>query len=147
MMKASKMHSVYASIAQSCAVHTSRLDCTIHEKDIRRCIVPGKSCTILVADDDRYIRDDLADLFSDSGYELQFAATAQETIDLVNEIACPSCEVTVLDMNQPEVAERAKQLGVKTVPAVVVDGTLSSCCAGNGPTEEALREAGIGEAK
>lgn len=71
----------------------------------------------------------------------------QDTIDLVNKIACPSCEVTVLDMHQPEVAERAKALGVKTVPAVVVDGKLSSCCAGKGPNEEALREAGIGQAK
>lgn len=43
--------------------------------------------------------------------------------------------------------ERAKEFGVETVPAVAVHGTLSSCCAGKGPNEEALMEAGIGQAK
>jgi len=30
----------------------------------------------------------------------------QETIALVKQIACPSCDITVLDMKQQEVAER-----------------------------------------
>jgi MerR family transcriptional regulator, copper efflux regulator len=32
----------------------------------------------------------------------------EETVTLVNRIACPSCDVTVLDMHNPEVARRAK---------------------------------------
>ena len=28
----------------------------------------------------------------------------EETIELVNRVACSSCEISVLDMNQPEVA-------------------------------------------
>lgn len=71
----------------------------------------------------------------------------QETIDLVNKIACPSCEISVLDMHQSDVAKRAKQLGIKSVPAVAVDGQLASCCTGRGPTEEALKKAGIGQPK
>jgi glutaredoxin 3 len=67
-----------------------------------------------------------------------------ETIQLVQSIACPSCEVEVLDMNAPGVAAKAKHYGVKRVPAVVVDGKLASCCAGNGPEAGALRAAGIG---
>lgn len=69
----------------------------------------------------------------------------EETIALVNEIACPSCNVTVLDLNDPEVAARAKSLGVRSVPAVVIDGKLAECCAGRGPDEAALRVAGLGQ--
>ena len=67
------------------------------------------------------------------------------TIELVMRIASPSCEVRVLQMNNAFVARRAKELGIRTVPAVVVDGELASCCRGVGPTEEDLRAAGIGQ--
>ncbi len=69
----------------------------------------------------------------------------KETIELVNRVACPSCEVSVLDMNQPEVAERAKGLGVRSVPAVVIDGKIADCCSGRGPDEATLRAAGLGQ--
>ena len=69
-----------------------------------------------------------------------------ETVSLVKRIACDSCEVVVLDMQQAEVAERAKRLGVRVIPAVVIDGELSECCERSGPTEDALRAAGIGQA-
>ena len=69
----------------------------------------------------------------------------EDTVQLVNRIACSSCEVTVLDMNEPAVADRAKRLGIRSVPAVVVDGTLANCCAGSGPDEAGLRASGIGQ--
>ena len=72
-------------------------------------------------------------------------AVCEETVTLVKSIACPSCEVSVLDMNDGEVAARAKSLGIGSVPAVVVDGALASCCTGGGPDEGALRAAGIGQ--
>jgi glutaredoxin len=59
----------------------------------------------------------------------------EETVELVNRIACPSCDVTVLDMRNPEVAQRAKSLGIRSVPAVVINGTLADCCAGRGVDE------------
>ena len=68
-------------------------------------------------------------------------------MQLVKSIACPSCDVQVLDMNKPDVAAKAKQYGVTTVPAVVIDGQLASCCTGAGPNEQALRSAGLGVAK
>ncbi len=71
-------------------------------------------------------------------------AACEETIAMLNRIACPSCEVTVLDMRRPEVAARAKSYGIRTVPAVVVDGKLAECCAGRGVNESVLRQAGIG---
>jgi len=70
----------------------------------------------------------------------------QDTIDLVNRVACPSCDVTVLDMNDPDVATRAKGLGVRSVPAVAIDGRLADCCSGRGPDESVLRAAGLGQA-
>ena len=68
-----------------------------------------------------------------------------ETVALVNSIACPSCEVSVLNMNAPTVAKRAKELGVRSVPAVVIDGKLASCCESRGPDEATLRAAGLGQ--
>ncbi len=69
----------------------------------------------------------------------------EETIALVNRVACPSCEVSVLDMKDPGVASRAWSLGIRSVPAVVIDGKLANCCAGRGPDEAVLRAAGLGQ--
>lgn len=68
-----------------------------------------------------------------------------ETVEMVHRVACPSCEVSVLNMQDPDVARRAKELGIQSVPAVVVDGQLADCCAGRGPDEAALRTAGLGQ--
>jgi len=68
----------------------------------------------------------------------------EETITLINRIACPSCEVKILDLHRPEVAKKAKRYGIRSLPAVVVDGNLADCCAGRGPDESSLRAAGIG---
>lgn len=70
----------------------------------------------------------------------------EDTIQLVNDIACPSCEVSILDMKDPSVAKRAKDLGITRVPVVVVNGKLADCCVGAGPTEAGLRAAGVGSA-
>ena len=66
-----------------------------------------------------------------------------DTIDLVNETICGSCSVEVLDMGDTEVAVRARKLGIRSVPAVVVDGKLLDCCAG-GVDKASLRAAGVG---
>ena len=70
----------------------------------------------------------------------------EDTIALVNRVACPSCEITVLDMHDMKVAQRAKSLGIRSVPAVVIDGKLADCCSGRGPEEATLRAAGLGRA-
>lgn len=69
----------------------------------------------------------------------------KETVDMVNRLKCDSCEVSVLAMNEPGVADRAKALGIRSVPAVVIDGKLADCCAGRGPDEAVLRAAGLGQ--
>ncbi|MBI3778370.1 MAG: thioredoxin family protein [Gammaproteobacteria bacterium] len=69
----------------------------------------------------------------------------EDAIALVRRLACSSCEVTVLDVKKPDVAARAKRLGIRSVPAVTVNGALADCCTGRGPDEKTLRAAGIGQ--
>jgi glutaredoxin len=71
--------------------------------------------------------------------------TCEEIISRINHLACPSCDVVILDMKEAEVAKRAKNLGVRSVPAVAIDGKLADCCSGRGPDEAVLRAAGLGQ--
>jgi hypothetical protein len=64
---------------------------------------------------------------------------------LVRSLACPSCEIAVRDMRDVAVARRAKALGVRSVPAVAIDGQLAGCCAERGVDEAILRAAGLGQ--
>jgi hypothetical protein len=73
--------------------------------------------------------------------------TCNEAIKAVRGEACPSCEVIVLNMMDARVFARAKALGIRSVPAVVIDGKLASCCAGRGVDIEVLKAAGLGKAR
>jgi glutaredoxin 3 len=68
----------------------------------------------------------------------------EPAVRLVEELACPDCEVTVHDLREGG-ADLAGRYGIRTVPAVVVDGTLAACCEGGGPRREELEAAGIGQ--
>jgi len=70
----------------------------------------------------------------------------KEAIEMVRRNTCPSCEVSVLDMNDPAVSKRARELGIRTVPAVMIDGRLADCCKGTGPDEATLKSLGPGRA-
>lgn len=69
----------------------------------------------------------------------------EDLVRLVKQEACPACEVRVRDMRDPSVAGRAESLGVKSLPAVAIEGELADCCAGRGPDLGALRTAGLGK--
>lgn len=73
-------------------------------------------------------------------------AVCEEAVSMTKSLACPSCDVSILDMNQPDVAKRAKSLGIARVPAVVIDGKPADCCKDGGLNERSLRAAGIGQA-
>jgi hypothetical protein len=73
-------------------------------------------------------------------------AVCNETIEAVKREACPSCEVIVHDMKDMQVVRRAKEVGIRSVPTVVIDGKLASCCAGRGVDIEVLKDAGLGKA-
>ena len=49
-------------------------------------------------------------------------STCKETIELVKRIAGSSHEVVIHDMHESEVASKAKHYGVRSVPAIVVEG-------------------------
>ena len=68
-----------------------------------------------------------------------------DAVKLVKGIACPSCDVKVLDMRSDKAAQaKAKQYGVRQVPAVVVDGKLADCCQVGGVNVDTLRGLGVG---
>jgi len=70
-----------------------------------------------------------------------------ETVKLVESLACPNCEVTVYDLREGcatnECRDKAKAYGVQRVPAVVIEGKLASCCEGSAVSAETLRAAGL----
>lgn len=72
-------------------------------------------------------------------------SACEATVERVRELACPCCEIVVLDMHRNDVAQRAAALGIRSVPAVAIDGKLAACCAGRGPDEGVLRAAGLGQ--
>jgi hypothetical protein len=56
-------------------------------------------------------------------------------VNMVNELACPHCEVTIYNLNNDEGVEEAKAYGVD----------LLECCKRGPVTEEDLAAAGIGK--
>src|SRR5712692_5107522 len=53
----------------------------------------------------------------------------KETIEMVKKVAGSDHDVQVHDMQHGDTAARAKKLGVRSLPAVVVNGKLAGCCA------------------
>jgi len=67
----------------------------------------------------------------------------EDIITLVKQLACPSYEITILDMTDQLNATRAKTLGIRTIPAVVIDGQPAECCGECGPSERVFRLRGL----
>lgn len=71
-------------------------------------------------------------------------------VKMVNDLACDSCELTTYDLieqgDNKSCVSKVDEYGIKTLPAIVVDGKLLDCCKGNTITKEKLIEAGIGKA-
>lgn len=68
-----------------------------------------------------------------------------EAVELIRRIACDSCEIEVLNLSDEQVARSAEEVGIRSVPAVAIDGAVPDCCAGRGVREEVLLGAGIGQ--
>mgnify|MGYP001229792849 CR=1 FL=1 len=65
----------------------------------------------------------------------------KDTIERVNKLAGSEHEVLVHNMHEREIVTRASQHGIRSLPAVVIDGKLAGCCSGRGVEEHVLREA------
>ena len=69
-----------------------------------------------------------------------------DAIDLINRLAGPDDEVSVLDMERSVVADRAKELDIRSIPCVVIDGEIPDCCQKGFPYEwEPLKASGLGQ--
>ena len=62
-------------------------------------------------------------------------AVCQDAVEQIRREVGPLWEVVVLDMQDRGVAARAKELGIRSVPAVLVDGRIADV--------QALRAAGL----
>lgn len=71
-------------------------------------------------------------------------AICEPAVQLVQELACPDCEVTVHDLRESGI-EKARQYGITRVPTVVVNGTIAACCQDGGVDRQQLQAAGIGQ--
>ena len=74
-------------------------------------------------------------------------AVCEPAVELVQRVACLSCDVTVHNVrDDPKAAQRAKTAHVTRLPMVLVDGKPLECCHIGPVTEAALRAAGVGTA-
>lgn len=69
----------------------------------------------------------------------------EEILSLVQSLACGSCDVQTVSLQEEAGSRRAEEVGVTAVPAVAVNGTLANCCQGRGVEADDLRAAGIGD--
>lgn len=72
----------------------------------------------------------------------------QPVVEMVESLACDSCEVIVYDLSKPchsnECVDKATQYGVHSLPAVFVNGVLLDCCVSKPVSVTSLKKAGIG---
>ena len=66
-------------------------------------------------------------------------ALCEEVIDVARREVGSSSEVIVQNMMDARVLSRAEKVGIRSVPAVVIDGKLASCCAGRGVDVQVLK--------
>ncbi len=73
----------------------------------------------------------------------------EPVVKMVRETACSSCEVIVYNFADPceskVCLDKVKSYGIKTLPAVVVNGVLLSCCKNSGVTPASLSDVGVGQ--
>jgi hypothetical protein len=72
-------------------------------------------------------------------------AVCQGVVEMVNELACPNCDVTIYNLNKNEGVDEAKVYGVTALPSIVVNGELLECCKRGPITKDDLKAAGVGQ--
>ncbi len=72
-------------------------------------------------------------------------SVCDEALEAVRGVVCESCDLQVQDMQTKAAQAKARQYGIKRVPAVVVNGRLSECCQ-QGPVDvKTLQRLGVGQ--
>lgn len=68
-----------------------------------------------------------------------------EAVQAVRGLVCESCDLQIHDMKAKPAQAKARQYGVKRVPAVVVNGRLADCCHQGGVDAATLQRLGVGQ--
>jgi len=72
----------------------------------------------------------------------------EPVVQLVKETVCENCEITIYNLSEQCESKicvaRMEEYGVKSLPAIAVDGKLLSCCKNVEITKDDLIYAGIG---
>ncbi len=68
-----------------------------------------------------------------------------DLVQRVQDMACDSCNIKVLSLNHDTVSNRVADLGIRSVPAVGVNGELAACCTDRGVDRATLEAASIGQ--
>jgi glutaredoxin len=68
-----------------------------------------------------------------------------EALETVRGAVCESCDLQVHDMRTEPAQAKARQYGVKRVPAVVVNGQLADCCQQGAVDVGTLQRLGVGQ--
>lgn len=70
------------------------------------------------------------------------------TVDIVKSMACSSCDVIVYDLSKlcdtQVCLRKVTEYGIKSLPAVAVNGVLLDCCQSQGVSIDQLTKAGLG---
>ena len=72
-------------------------------------------------------------------------SVCESVAEEVKKAACSSCDIQIRDRKAPDVQQRASELGIRSVPAVAIDGKLAGCCSGRGVDMAILQAAGLGQ--
>ena len=72
-------------------------------------------------------------------------AVCKGVVEMVNELACPNCDVAIYNLNRNEGVDEAETYGVTALPSVVVNSELLECCKRGPITKKDLDAAGIGK--
>lgn len=84
------------------------------------------STTVLVAEDDESIREEVAEILRDEGYEVVTAANGVQTLECLREVTGPA--VLILDLMMPKLdgwelrSEQLRDPRLASVPILVVSG-------------------------
>ena len=83
---------------------------------------------------------------NDKQRDYSMCQICSDAIDLVNSLASPDDEVTILDVERSVAADRARELDILSVPCVVIDSEVAGCYQKGFPYKwDTLKNAGLGQ--
>jgi len=68
-----------------------------------------------------------------------------EALEAIRGVVCESCDLQVHDMRTDPAQAKAREYGIKRVPAVVVNGQLAACCHQGSVDLRTLQYLGVGQ--